>query len=86
MVSKGINESRHQIKSLKDEMTSRLGNVGSEKILNDLETLHKKCMKTKSNYTKIILSEIEKFEETCRKEKNRIQLATLNKKKLNKGN
>ena len=86
MVSKGINESRHQIKSLKDEMTSRLGNVGSEKILNDLETLHKKCMKTKTNYTKIIISEIEKFEETCRKEKIKIHVAPLNKKTLNKGN
>ena len=78
MVSKGINDTRQQLKSLKNKMRSKLGKNSSEKLLqNKLETLSEKVMKINSNFKKSVKNELEEFAETCRNEKVKLEKKCL---------
>ena len=77
-VNKGINETRQKLKSLNNEMKSKFGKTGSEKVLkNMLESLSEKVMKIKTNFKKNVSSELEKCAEICRKEKVNIEKKVL---------
>ena len=75
---KGINDSRQQLKSLKNKMRSKLGKNSSEKLLqNKLENLSEKVMKINSNFKKSVKNELEEFAETCRNEKVKLEKKCL---------
>ena len=81
MVPKRINETRQRLKSLTNEMKSKHDKSSSGKMLdNMLETLIEKVMKIKTNFRKIVSSELEKCAEKCRKE-----MVKMEKKKITAG-
>ena len=77
-INKGINETRQKLKSLNNEMKSKFGKTGSEKVLkNMLESLSEKVMKIKTDFKRNVSSELEKCAEICRKEKVNIEKKAL---------
>ena len=78
MLPKRVNETRQKIKSLKNEMKTKLDKSRSGKVLdNMLETLSGKVMKIKCNFKKTVTSELEKCAEKCREEIVHIEKKTL---------
>ena len=78
MLPKRVNETRQKIKSLKNEMKTKLDKSRSGKVLdNMLETLSGKVMKIKCNFKKTVTSELEKCAEKCREELVKMEKKTL---------
>ena len=78
MLPKRVNETRQKIKSLKNEMKTKLDKSRSGKTLdNMLETLSGKVMKIKCNFKKTVTSELEKCAEKCREELVKMEKKTL---------
>ena len=69
MVAKGMNQTRQKLKTLSNEMKTKLGKTKSEKKLNTmLETLSEKVIKIRTNFKTNVKNELEKCAETCRTE------------------
>ena len=69
MVAKGMNQTRQKLKTLSNEIKTKLGKSKSEKKLKiEVETLSEKVIKIRTNFKTNVKNELEKCAEMCRTE------------------